>query len=46
MVKVERGKLSIWKYEKNHKTQIPLDLDEELGGKPYSGLKNLWIILY
>ena len=31
MAKVERGQISIWKCEKNHKTQILLDFDVELG---------------
>ena len=34
--KVEWGQISIWKCEKNHKTQILLDLDEEEGGRNHT----------
>ena len=44
MAKVERGQISIWKCDKNHKTQIPLDLDEELGEKNHTlGSKTLFL---
>ena len=43
MAKVERGKIFPFKCEKNHKTQISFDLDEELGEKNHTlGSKTLW----